>query len=409
MEKTIAIIASLDTKEAEVAFVKEMIEKQGCKTFIIDVGAKGSESIVPHIRAEDVARAAGREWDSIYDIPKHEMIVGLLEGIAVLMPELYAQGNFDAVLSLGGAQNTTIGVSAMKSLPVGLPKLMVSTIACGQRTFESFVDTKDIILMPSIADISGINNLTRTILSNAAAAIAGMAKHAGVPLKSGQELIVGATLMGVTNTGVAEAVKLMEKAGFQVISFHSTGVGGRAMEEFINEGTIGAVMDLSLHEITSEMFGKGFSTGANNRLTAACNAGIPQVVAPGGVDFIDFYAKELPQDLNKRKHIYHNSNIVHVKLLEQEIVRVGEIITERLNKSRGPVTVIIPLRGLRQNTSPGEALYTPEVDNALIEVLHRGLRRDIKIVDVDANINDKIFSKTAAAELLRMLGQQNME
>ncbi len=409
MEKTIAIIASLDTKEAEVAFVKEMIEKQGCKTFIIDVGAKGSESIVPHIRAEDVARAAGREWDSIYDIPKHEMIVGLLEGIAVLMPELHAQGNFDAVLSLGGAQNTTIGVSAMKSLPVGLPKLMVSTIACGQRTFESFVDTKDITLMPSIADISGINNLTRTILSNAAAAIAGMAKHAGVPLKSGQELIVGATLMGVTNTGVAEAVKLMEKAGFQVISFHSTGVGGRAMEEFINEGTIGAVMDLSLHEITSEMFGKGFSTGANNRLVAACNAGIPQVVAPGGVDFIDFYAKELPQDLNKRKHIYHNSNIVHVKLLEQEIVRVGEIITERLNKSRGPVTVIIPLRGLRQNTSPGEALYTPEVDNALIEVLHRGLRRDIKIVDVDANINDKIFSKTAAAELLRMLGQQNME
>ncbi|EMS72232.1 Tm-1-like ATP-binding domain-containing protein [Ruminiclostridium cellobioparum] len=409
MEKTIAIIASLDTKEAEVAFVKEMIEKQGCKTFIIDVGAKGSESIVPHIRAEDVARAAGREWDSIYDIPKHEMIVGLLEGIAVLMPELYAQGNFDAVLSLGGAQNTTIGVSAMKSLPVGLPKLMVSTIACGQRTFESFVDTKDITLMPSIADISGINNLTRTILSNAAAAIAGMAKHAGVPLKSGQELIVGATLMGVTNTGVAEAVKLMEKAGFQVISFHSTGVGGRAMEEFINEGTIGAVMDLSLHEITSEMFGKGFSTGANNRLTAACNAGIPQVVAPGGVDFIDFYAKELPQDLNKRKHIYHNSNIVHVKLLEQEIVRVGEIITERLNKSRGPVTVIIPLRGLRQNTSPGEALYTPEVDNALIEVLHRGLRRDIKIVDVDANINDEIFSKTAAAELLRMLEQQNME
>lgn len=409
MEKTIAIIASLDTKEAEVAFVKEMIEKQGCKTFIIDVGAKGSERIMPHIRAEDVARAAGREWDSIYDIPKHEMIAGLLEGIAVLMPELYAQGNFDAVLSLGGAQNTTIGISAMKSLPVGLPKLMVSTIACGQRTFESFVDTKDITLMPSIADISGINNLTRTILSNAAAAIAGMVKHAGVPLKSGQELIVGATLMGVTNTGVAEAVKLMEKAGFQVISFHSTGVGGRAMEEFIQEGAIRAVMDLSLHEITSEMFGKGFSTGANNRLAAACNAGIPQVVAPGGVDFIDFYAKELPQDLNKRKRIYHNSNIVHVKLLEQEIVRVGEIITERLNKSRGPVTVIIPLRGLRQNTSPGEALYAPEVDNALIEVLHRGLRRNIKIVDVDANINDEIFSKTAAAELLRLLRQQNME
>ncbi len=409
MEKTIAIIASLDTKEAEVAFVKEMIEKQGCKTFIIDVGAKESESIVPHIRAEDVARAAGREWNG-YCVPKHEMILGLMEGIAALMPELYAGGNFDAVLSIGGAQNTVIGVNAMKALPVGLPKLMVSTIACGQRTFESFVGTKDIALMPSIADISGVNNLTRTILSNAAAAIVGMAKHAGIPFKSGQqELIIGATLMGVTNTGVAEAVKLVEKAGFQVISFHSTGVGGRAMEEFIQEGTIGAVMDLSLHEITSEMFEKGFSTGAYDRLTAACNAGIPQVVAPGGVDFIDFYANELPQDLNTRQYIYHNSNIVHVKLMVHEIVRVGEIIAERLNKSRGPVTVLIPLRGLRQNTSPGEALYAPEVDNAFIKVLRRGLRREIKIVDVDANINDRIFSKTAAAELLGMLRQYDLK
>lgn len=409
MEKTIAIIASLDTKEAEVEFLKGMIEQLGCKTFIIDVGAKDSESIVPHIRAEDVARAAGREWNG-YSVPKHEMILGLMDGIAALMPELYAGGNFDAVLSIGGAQNTVIGVSAMKALPVGLPKLMVSTIACGQRTFESFVGTKDIVLMPSIADISGVNNLTRTILSNAAAAIVGMAEHAGIPFKSGQQkLIIGATLMGVINTGVAEAVKLVEKAGFQVISFHSTGVGGRAMEEFIQEGTIGAVMDLSLHEITSEMFGKGFSTGAYDRLTAACNAGIPQVIAPGGVDFIDFYVNELPKDLSTRKYVYHNSNIVHVKLMEHEIVKVGEIIAERLNKSRGPVTVLIPLRGLRQNTSPGEALYSPEVDNAFIEVLHRGLRREIKIVDVDANINDRIFSKAAAAELLGMLEQYELK
>jgi uncharacterized protein (UPF0261 family) len=403
MEKIIAIIASLDTKEAEVAFIKKMIERLGYKTFIIDVGAHNSNSIVPDIRPKDVAQAANREWKCMYSVPKHEMILGLSEGIAILMPKLYAQGKFDAVLSIGGAQNTTIGVSAMKTLPVGLPKLLVSTVASGQRTFESFVGTKDITLMPSVVDISGINKLTSTILSNAAAAIVGMVEYAGIPLRAEQELIIGATLMGVTNDGVVQAVRLLEKAKLQVISFHSTGVGGRAMEEFIADGTIQAVMDLSLHEITSEMFGKGFSVGADNRLTAACNAGIPQVIAPGGVDFIDFDANELPEDIGIRKYMYHNSNLVHIKLLKHEIVRVGEIIAARLNKSRGPVTVLIPLRGFRKTTAPGEALYDPEVDAALIEVLHQRLRQDIKIVDVDANINDQTFSQKAAAEMLEII------
>ncbi len=405
MGKTIAIIASLDTKEAEVYFIKEKIEQLGCKTFIIDVGARDSNGIVPDIRPEEVAKAANRDWKCIYNVPKHEMILGLLEGITFLMPKLYEQGKFDAVLSIGGAQNTTIGVNAMKTLPIGLPKLMVSTVASGQRTLDPLVGTKDITLMPSVVDITGINKLTSTILSNAAAAIVGMARHAGVPIKSGEEFIIGATLMGVTNDGVVRAVGLLEAAGCQVVSFHSTGVGGRAMEEFIAQGTIRAVLDLSLHEITSEMFGKGFSVGADNRLAAACKAGIPQVIAPGGVDFIDYFANDLPLDMEKRKYVYHNSNIAHVKLLKHEIVRVGEIIAERLNKSSGPVTVLIPLKGFRQNTSPGQALYDPEVDRALTEVLHERLKPDIKIVDVDANINDEIFSQIAAAEMLEIIGR----
>lgn len=403
MEKKVAIIASLDTKEAEVIFLKTMIEQLGCKTFIIDVGAKGSNNIAADIKADEVARAANREWDCIYSVPKHEMILGLLEGIAVLMPRLYEQGKFDAVLSIGGAQNTTIGVSAMKALPIGLPKVMVSTITSGQRTFDPFVGTKDITLMPSIVDISGINKLTGTILGNAAAAVVGMVKYAGVPLKFDEKLVIGATLMGVTNNGVVNAVKILEKSGYQILSFHSTGVGGRAMEEFIAQGKIGAVMDLSLHEITSEMFGKGFSTGANNRLEAACHAGIPQVVAPGGVDFIDFDARKLPEDINKRKYMFHNSNIAHIKLFKKEMEQVGEIIAGRLNKSKGPVTVLIPMRGFRQTTLPGEALYDPEADAALIDVLHRSLRPGIKIVDIDANINDEIFSRRAAAEMLEII------
>jgi uncharacterized protein (UPF0261 family) len=183
VKKVIAIIASLDTKESEVCFVKEKIESLGCRPFIIDIGARGSQNIKPDVGAREVAAAAGREWDCLYSIPKHEMITGLQKGIALLLPELYEQGRFDAVLSIGGVQNTTIGVSGMKALPIGVPKLMVSTVANGQRTFAPLVGTKDITLMPSVADISGINIITGTILSNAAAAVVGMALNAGRPVK----------------------------------------------------------------------------------------------------------------------------------------------------------------------------------------------------------------------------------
>jgi len=403
MRKTIALIASLDTKEAEVSFMKEMIERLGYSTLIIDVGARGSSNTIPDIKSEEVAGAAGRDWLCSYSIPKSEMISGLAEGIAVLMPKLYEQGKFDAVLSIGGAQNTMIGVSAMKALPIGLPKLMVSTVASGQRIFEPLVGTRDIVIMPSVADLCGINKITKRILSNAVAAICGMAEHAGIPISPDGEFVIGATLMGVTNDGVAQAVRILEEAGCQVVSFHSTGVGGRAMEEFILQGTIRAVIDLSLHEITAEMFGGGFSVGAGNRLVAACEAGIPQVIAPGGIDFIDYSVNELPEDINTRKYMFHNSEIAHIKLFRDEIVQVGEIIAERLNKSRGPVTMIIPLRGFRQSTLPGEVLYDPEVDAALIEVLHKGLKPHIKVIDVDANINDLRFSQAAAEEMLKLV------
>jgi uncharacterized protein (UPF0261 family) len=183
----------------------------------------------------------------------------------MLAPELYKRGLFDAILSIGGVQNTLIGVAAMKALPIGVPKLMVSTVASGRRTFEPLVGSKDILLMPAVADIAGINVLTRTILGNAVAAIVGMATHGGKPLCAGDELIIGMTQMGVTN-GVVQAARLLEREGYQVISFHATGAGGRAMEELIAGGTIKAVMDLTLHEIVAEMFAGGFSAGASNRL-----------------------------------------------------------------------------------------------------------------------------------------------
>jgi uncharacterized protein (UPF0261 family) len=402
MTKTIAIMASLDTKGAEVSFIKEKIERLGCRTLVIDVGVLRAPAISPDVPRETIAAAAGRDWATVANSQKHERIAAMVEGAPLVAADLYGRGRFDAILSIGGVQNTTIAAAAMKALPIGVPKVIVSTVASGQRTFEPFVGSKDIVLIPSVADLEGINVLTGTILNHAVAAIVGMAVDGAGPLRTGDELIIGVTEMGVTH-GVVQAAKLLEKEGYQVISFHSTGAGGRAMEELIAHGTIQAVLDLTLHEIVAEMFACGFSVGANNRLQAACQAGIPQVIAPGGADFIDCGVHELPADIDRRKYILHNSNLAHIKLHKDEIVRVGSIIVERLNRSTGPVTVLIPLRGFRQAASFGEPLWDAEVDGALIETLRTGLKPEIKVMEVDCNINDLEFSEAAAAAMRQLL------
>lgn len=406
MTKTIAVIASLDTKEAEVAFVKDKIERLSCRTLVIDVGVWRGSTLTADVSKETVARAAGVNWQALLGQPKPDRIATMSAGMAVLLPQLYAQGQFDAVLSFGGVQNTTIGVAGMKALPIGVPKLMVSTVASGQRTFEPLVGSKDVVLMPTIADIVGVNTLTRTILGNAVAAIVGMAMHGAGPPRAGRNLIIGATQMGVTS-GVVEATRLLEKAGHEVISFHATGSGGRAMEELIANGTIKAVLDLTLHEIVAEVFGGGYSVGAVNRLQAACHAGIPQVVAPGGADFIDFRTCELPADIDRRQYVLHNADLAHIKLRKEEIARVGALIADRLNRNSAPVTVLIPLNGFRQAASRGEPLCDLEVDNVLIEVLRTGLKPAIKVVEIDANINDARFSEAAAAAMCELLASRN--
>jgi uncharacterized protein (UPF0261 family) len=326
----------------------------------------------------------------------------MAEGAAALVPTLYRRGAFDAVLAIGGLQNTTMAVGAMQALPIGVPKLLVSTVASGRRTFEPLVGSKDIVLMPAVADVAGINALTRVILGNAAGAIVGMAILAGQPLSVGDETIIGLTQIGVTN-GVVQATRILEEAGYQVIGFHATGVGGRAMEELIAAGTIKAAMDLTLHEIVAEIFPLSYSSGASNRLEAACKAGIPQVIAPGGLDFTDFGVHELLPDIDRRKYILHNANFAHIKLLKEEIVRVASIVVDRLNRNDAPVTVVLPLGGCCQAAAPGGPLCDPEVDNALIEVFRTRLKPAIKVIEIDANINDMKFSEAAAGAMLALL------
>jgi len=408
--KTIAIVMSIDTKEEEASFLKQYIERNGQRALIIDISASGNyepKSFVPDISREEVCKEGGTDPAMLTSMKKNEAIQAMMSGIETIMPRLYSESRFDAVISAGGLQNTITAVGAMKTLPIGVPKVMVSTVACGERKFEPFVGIKDIIMIPSIADISGINTVTKTILSNGASAIIGMAREAKPLIRDGK-LRVGVTMMGVTNNSAAQAVRILERNGVEVVSFHSTGVGGRCFEYLIQEGIIGAAIDLSLHEVVSaDVFGCGFSNGAPGRLIAGARAGIPMVVAPGALDFIDLYVEDFKNgaigDYTKRKYTLHNNLVAHIKLFADESKKAAELVAERLNSAKGPVTVIFPLRGLRTESQLGQKLYDPEVDNIILDTLRKNLDRKIRRVEVDANINDMLFSKTIAQEMLELI------
>lgn len=408
--KTIAIVMSIDTKEEEAGFLKQCIERSGHRALVIDISASGSykpKRIVPDISREEVCREGGTDPALLAGMAKNEAVQAMMNGARAIVPRLYAEGRFDAIISAGGLQNTITAADAMKTLPMGVPKVMVSTVACGERRFEQFVGIKDIVMIPSIADISGINVITETVLSNAASAVTGMAETAK-PVVCDGKLRVGVTMMGVTNNAAVQAIRILESNGIETVSFHSTGVGGRCFEYLVRERIIGAAMDLSLHEIVSaDVFGCGFSNGAAGRLTAGAQAGIPMVVAPGALDFIDFYVEDLKKgvigDYTSRKYVLHNNLVAHVKLFADESMKAAEIAAERLNSAKGPVTVILPLRGFRTETLPGQKLYDPETDRAILDTFREKLNSKIRRVEVDANINDMLFSRTAAEEMLALL------
>ncbi len=406
--KTIAVILSLDTKEREARFLKDFIERSGHRAFFIDVSTRGRYDFVPDVSRDEVRIAGGGGAGEASGRPKSEMIQEMMDGVKVIVPKLYAEGRFDAVLSAGGLQNTLMAAGAMQTLPIGVPKVIVSTVACGVRRFEQFTGIKDVLLLPSIADVAGLNVVSRTALSNAAAAVVGMAERAGRPLERDGRVRIGATLMGVTNASVVGALPILEREGFEVVCFHSTGVGGRYLENLIGEGVITAAMDVSLHEITSgDVFKTGFSAGATNRLEAGAGKGIPMVVAPGGLDFVDLYAEDFfggaIGDPGKRKYNLHNSKIAHIKLFPEEARKAALIVAERLNDAKGPVTLILPLRGLREDTLPGQALHDPETDRAIFDVLRGELGPHVLLVEVEDNINSPAFSERAAAEMIALL------
>lgn len=323
----------------------------------------------------------------------------MTKGVAEVTRELYKNGQIDGIISMGGGGGTVIGTSAMRALPVGFPKLMVSTLASGDTA--PYVGTTDITMMPSVVDVAGVNRISRRIYTNAAGAICGMVQ--GEPDESEDKPLIAASMFGNTTTAVDYAREIMEAKGFEVLVFHATGTGGQTMEALVADGYIAGVLDITTTEWADEICGGVLSAGPH-RLEAAAKAGIPQVVVPGCIDMCNFWARDtVPEKYSDRTFYEWNPNVTLMRTTPRENQRMGEIFAEKLNSATAPVAVLIPLKGYSQLDLEGQPFYWPEANQAFIEALKRDLRQDIPVTELDYDINAPEFSSQVAETLLAML------
>ncbi|HLE52998.1 MAG TPA: Tm-1-like ATP-binding domain-containing protein [Anaerolineales bacterium] len=400
MTKTIAIIGALDTKGTEFGFLKTEIEKRGCNTLIINTGVF-APMFPPDVSAEEVAEAGGVKLaDLVAKKDRGEAMAVMTKGATAIAKKLYAEGKFDGIISAGGSGNTVMATAAMRALPLGVPKVMVSTIAGGD--VSAYVGTSDLIMMPSIVDVAGLNRISRTIFTNAAGAVCGMVL--GEVAKSAEDKpLIAASMFGNTTPAVDNARKIMENNGYEVLVFHATGAGGKTMEALIKDGFITGVMDITTTEWADEICGGVLSAGPE-RLDAAALTGVPQVVVPGCIDMCNFWAPStIPEKYKGRTFYEWNPNVTLMRTTPEELAQMGKIFAEKLSKAKAPVAVLIPLKGVSQIDLEGKIFYWPEALQAFIDNLKAGLRADIPVIEMDTDINDPAFSGKVAETLLDLM------
>lgn len=406
--KTIAIISSCDTKHQEAAFMKEQLIRNGVNALIVDMSIGLGEPKNADITREAVFANVGLEWNVIKEKTKGQLMELMMDAMSAMIWKLYKEKRIDGVVSAGGVQNTTVAMTAMQALPIGFPKVIASTVACGQKPFGLVVGTSDITVIPSISDFTGLNMMTKTILSNACACVAGMARFAGRELAKPDRPVVGVSLMGITNEGCCAAIDELDKLGIECVGFHTTGVGGTILEKLALDGLLDGILDMTPHEITAEYFGGGFSYGAKDRLVKTVEAQIPMVVSVGGLDFVDFDKDHFPPRMDERVYNMHNASLAHIKILPDEAVEVGSIFAERLNRTRRPLKLVFPTEGMRKNTRKGENMYSKETDDALLNTIRSKCSDQIEIIELEGNLNDKDWGRRIAHIMADELKQRGI-
>jgi uncharacterized protein (UPF0261 family) len=401
---TIALVGTLDTKGDEYAFLRDRITETGAGTVVIDVGVLGEPRITPDVAREDVARAAGADHAELVASGDrgHAMEV-MGRGAAAVLAGLLDEGRLDGVISVGGSGNSSVAAEAMRDLPIGLPKLIVSTLASGDT--RPYVGAKDVTMTYSVVDIAGVNEVSARILANAAGAIAGMARATVPPMRDGRPL-VAATMFGVTTPAVTRARERLEELGYEVLVFHATGTGGQSFEALAADGRIVGALDLTTTELADELVGGVLSAGPD-RLEAAGRAGIPQVVSLGALDMVNFGPRDsVPPQFKDRLLYVHNPTVTLMRTTADENAELGRRIARKLNAAGSPTVLYVPLGGVSAIDVDGMPFHDPEADAALFDALRAELDRDrVEVHELEADVNDEAFA-TAMADRLHELIQE---
>ena len=400
--KTVAVIGTLDTKGAEFAFLKAAIEAEGVEALVIDTGVLAAPPFAPEIPAAEVARAGGGDLAALVAGKDRGAAMAVMaRGAAEILARLAGEGRVHGAIGMGGGGGTSIAAAAMRGLPVGFPKLIISTLAAGDTA--PIVGVTDITLMPAVVDIAGINRLSARIVTNAAGAIAGMVRATPVTAASEAKPLVAATMFGVTTACVTRAREVLEAAGYEVLVFHATDTGGRTMEELVRAGFIKGVLDITTTELADELAGGVLSAGPD-RLEAAGAAGIPQVVSVGALDMVNFGARDtVPARYADRLFYQHNPIVTLMRTTAEENARLGAMIAAKLNRARGPTVLMIPARGVSGIDVEGKPFHDPAADAALFDALRGGVGPNVEVVTLDTDINDPVFAIAAADRLIALL------
>ncbi|MGD8585817.1 MAG: Tm-1-like ATP-binding domain-containing protein [Chloroflexota bacterium] len=400
MAKTIVVVGALDTKGQEFAFVKAAIEARGHRALVINTGVIGEPPFKPDISAAEVAEAGGATLQALRDQSDRGKAIGVMtQGAATVVTALYEQGRVDGILGMGGSAGTIVGTSAMRALPVGLPKVMVTTLA-GSDT-GPYVGSKDVVMFPSVVDVSGVNRISARIYANAVGAVVGMVETAAPQIA--EKPLIAASMFGNTTQLVDRCREILESKGYEVLVFHATGAGGKTMESLIADGFFAASLDVTTTEWADEVVGGVLSAGPT-RLDAAGQTGIPQVIVPGCLDMANFWAREtVPEKYEHRLFYEWNPNVTLMRTTPQENEEMGRILAEKANAASGPVAFFLPKQGVSILDSPGNEFWWPEADQALFDAIKRHVRADIPVYELNNNINDDAFAEAVTAQLLAFL------
>lgn len=402
----VVLVGTLDTKGVEYGFLRDRLRENGVETLLVDAGILGDPRVEPDVTREEVARAAGTDIEGLARAGDRGVAVAAMaRGAGEVVKRLHAEGRLDGVVGLGGSGGSSLVTRAMRELPFGVPKLMVSTVASGDT--RPYVGESDVTMMYSVVDMAGINRISARILSNAASAIAGMAK-AEVP-EVGERPLVGATMFGVTTPCVDAARGRLEALGYEVLVFHATGAGGRSMEALIRDGFITAVLDTTTTELADDLVGGVLSAGPD-RMEAAGELGIPQVVSLGALDMVNFGPPDtIPKEFEGRLFYEHNPTVTLMRTTAEECAELGRRIANKLNAASGPLTLFIPLGGVSLIDTEGQIFHDPEADAALFGALRENLDENMEVMEIDTDVNDPAFARAMADRLHEHYGAWSRE